>query len=116
MTSISQPELGLTSRDTLKPNVHNHGNFSRLPERVFSSGAADSDSPRGRLAGGGGSTGAGLGGAFRGEVRDASGAVVPHTKILIDSQDKGTETIAESDGEGLYVTPNLIPGACSLVR
>jgi len=51
------------------------------------------------------------GGAFRGEVRDASNAVVPQTKVLIRSADNGMQAIAESNGEGLYVSPNLIPGS-----
>jgi hypothetical protein len=50
------------------------------------------------------------GGAFRGEVRDASTAVVPHTRISIRSTDSGRETTAESNSDGLYVTPTLIPG------
>ncbi len=50
------------------------------------------------------------GGAFRGEVRDPSNAVVPRAKIQIRSADNGMQTIAESDGQGLYVSPNLIPG------
>src|ERR1700730_5054665 len=51
------------------------------------------------------------GGIFRGEVRDASGAVVPQTKLLIRSIDNGTEASAESNGEGLYLTHALIPGS-----
>ena len=54
------------------------------------------------------------GGAFRGEVRDASKAVVPQTKILIRSNDNGMEIVAESNGDGLYITPTLIPGSYTL--
>jgi hypothetical protein len=54
------------------------------------------------------------GGIFRGEVRDASGATVPQTKLLIRSIDNGTEASAESNGEGLYLTHALIPGFYSL--
>ena len=54
------------------------------------------------------------GGLFRGEVRDASGAVVPQTKLVIRSLDSGTETVSESNGEGLYITHVLIPGSYSL--
>ncbi len=54
------------------------------------------------------------GGIFRGEVRDASSAVVPQAKLLIRSLDNGTETSAESNEEGLYVTYTLIPGSYSL--
>ncbi|HEX4274307.1 MAG TPA: TonB-dependent receptor [Bryobacteraceae bacterium] len=51
------------------------------------------------------------GGAFRGEVRDASQAVVEHAKVEIRSRDNGMRTIAESNRDGLYVSPNLIPGS-----
>jgi len=51
------------------------------------------------------------GGAFRGEVRDPSNAVVPQAKIQIQSADNGMQVAAESDSEGLYVSPNLIPGS-----
>jgi hypothetical protein len=51
------------------------------------------------------------GGVFRGEVRDASNALTPQTKILIRSTDNGMQVVAESNGEGLYVTPTLIPGS-----
>src|SRR5579871_1095060 len=51
------------------------------------------------------------GGAFRGEVRDASNAVVPQAHIAIRSNDTGTVVFSESNGDGLYVTPTLIPGS-----
>ena len=51
------------------------------------------------------------GGVFRGEVRDATKALVPHAKILIHSNDTGVEFSAESNGEGLYLSPTLIPGS-----
>ena len=51
------------------------------------------------------------GGAFRGEVRDPSSAVVRQARISIRSNDSGTETIAESNADGLYVTPDLVPGS-----
>ncbi len=54
------------------------------------------------------------GGAFRGEVRDPSNAVVPQALVVIRSIDNGMEVTAESNGEGLFVTPNLIPGSYSL--
>src|SRR5580658_354023 len=50
------------------------------------------------------------GGAFRGEVRDASNAVVPQASIVIRSSDNGMKVSAESNGDGLYTSPNLIPG------
>ncbi len=54
------------------------------------------------------------GGIFRGEVRDASDAVVPQARIIIRSNDSGMEAVAASNGEGLYITPTLIPGSYSL--
>src|SRR5882724_8047261 len=54
------------------------------------------------------------GGAFRGEVRDATDSVVPRTVILIHSRDNGTEINAESNGEGLYISRTLIPGSYML--
>src|SRR6185312_13628332 len=50
------------------------------------------------------------GGIFRGEVRDVSRARVTHVKVVIQSRDNGMEVSAESNDEGLYVSPNLIPG------
>ena len=54
------------------------------------------------------------GGVFRGEVRDPSSAIVPHASIVIRSNETGTQTAAESNGDGLYVTPTLIPGSYTL--
>ena len=54
------------------------------------------------------------GGVFRGEVRDPSSAIVPHASIVIRSNEAGTRTVAESNGDGLYVTPTLIPGSYTL--
>src|ERR1700722_924164 len=50
------------------------------------------------------------GGIFRGEVRDASGALVPHAKITIRSLSTGIESPAESSGEGIYQSPTLPAG------
>ena len=54
------------------------------------------------------------GGVFRGEVRDPSKAIVPQAKVVIRSNDNGMQVIAESNGDGLYVTPTLIPGSYTL--
>src|SRR5580704_1713189 len=51
------------------------------------------------------------GGAFRGEIHDESNAVMPHVKVTIRSNETGLEVIAESNGDGLYITPNLTPGS-----
>jgi hypothetical protein len=55
-----------------------------------------------------------LGGVFRGEVRDPSSAIVPQTKVIIRSNDNGMQVNAESNGDGIYVTPTLIPGSYTL--
>jgi hypothetical protein len=54
------------------------------------------------------------GGAFRGVIKDASNATVPLAKISIQSVDSGAKVITESNGEGLYVTPTLLPGSYTL--
>lgn len=48
------------------------------------------------------------GGIFRGEVRDASNAVVTQAKILVRSVESGAEVVMESNGDGLYSTPTLV--------
>ncbi len=54
------------------------------------------------------------GGVFRGEVRDASGAAVPSARIEFHSTATGLTVVAESNGQGLYVSPDLIPGQWTL--
>lgn len=54
------------------------------------------------------------GGIFRGEVRDPSNAVVPQAKILVRSNESGVTLSALSNGDGIYVTPTIIPGAYTL--
>jgi hypothetical protein len=54
------------------------------------------------------------GGVFRGEVRDPSRAIVPQAKVVIRSNDNGMQVIAESNGDGLYLTPTVIPGSYTL--
>ena len=54
------------------------------------------------------------GGVFRGEVRDPASAIVPLAQITIRSNETGTEFVAESNGDGLYITPTLIPGSYTL--
>lgn len=51
------------------------------------------------------------GGVFRGEVKDPSGAVVGQAKITIRSKDTGAEISTESNSQGLYLSPSLIPGS-----
>src|SRR5271155_1513624 len=54
------------------------------------------------------------GGVFRGEIRDPSSAIVPQAKVVIRSNDNGVQVIAESNSDGLYVTPTVIPGSYTL--
>jgi hypothetical protein len=54
------------------------------------------------------------GGVFRGEVRDPSNAIVAKVKVVIRSNDNGMQVIAESNGDGLYVTPTVTPGSYML--
>ena len=55
------------------------------------------------------------GGAFRGEIRDESSAIVPQARITIQSRETGVEVVTESNGDGLYITPNLVPGSYLLM-
>ncbi len=54
------------------------------------------------------------GGVFRGEVRDPSGAIVPGARVVIRSNDNGTQVNAESNNDGLYITSTVIPGSYTL--
>ncbi len=54
------------------------------------------------------------GGVFRGEVRDPSSALVPHAKVVVRSNNNGTEVTVESNGDGLFVSPTVIPGSYTL--
>jgi Carboxypeptidase regulatory-like domain/TonB-dependent Receptor Plug Domain/TonB dependent receptor len=54
------------------------------------------------------------GGVFRGEVRDASNAVVQQAKIQVRSVESGAQVVMESNGDGLYSTPTLVPGSYTL--
>lgn len=54
------------------------------------------------------------GGVFRGEVRDPSNAIVPQTRVIVRSNDNGMQVNAESNGDGIYLTPTLIPGSYTL--
>jgi hypothetical protein len=54
------------------------------------------------------------GGVFRGEVRDPSNAIVPDAKVVIRSNDSGIQVTAKSNGDGLFITPTVIPGSYTL--
>ena len=51
------------------------------------------------------------GGTFTGEVRDASGKVVPDVKITIKNTATGVETTMTTTGEGVYSASGLIAGS-----
>ncbi len=51
------------------------------------------------------------GGSFRGNVRDSSGAFIPGARIVIRALESGVETATESNDEGLWVSPALIPAS-----
>ncbi len=53
-------------------------------------------------------------GVFRGEVRDATDAVVPFARIHLRSIDSAAERVVSSNEEGIYVSPGLIPGRYTL--
>jgi hypothetical protein len=50
------------------------------------------------------------GGMFRGEVRDASNAVVPTARVIVRSSEQGPGVVLQSNAEGLYSTPAVVPG------
>jgi hypothetical protein len=54
------------------------------------------------------------GGVFRGEVRDATGALVPKAEIRIVSKESGRQTLSISNGEGLFVSTDAVPGVYEL--
>ena len=53
-------------------------------------------------------------GLITGVVADSSGAVVPGAQVSVVNRDTAQERIAVSDASGLYVLPQLAPGAYTL--
>src|SRR5271163_1814875 len=53
-------------------------------------------------------------GSILGTVRDASGAVVPGATVTITDTGKGTTSVKQTDDEGNYNVPFLIPGTYSI--
>jgi hypothetical protein len=47
---------------------------------------------------------------FSGQVTDPQGAAIPGAKIELTNKDGGAKSVAESDGEGAYIVPNLPAG------
>jgi outer membrane receptor protein involved in Fe transport len=46
-----------------------------------------------------------------GEVRDASGSVVPKAKVVISSELRGSVRTLETNGAGIFAAPGLVPDA-----
>ena len=53
-------------------------------------------------------------GTIEGTVRDASGAVVPNATVTVTDTGKGTTLTKQSDSDGNYFVPNLLPGTYNL--
>ena len=53
-------------------------------------------------------------GALRGQVADASGAVVPRASVLVRSLATGIERSATTNAAGIYRIPALVPGSYSV--
>jgi Carboxypeptidase regulatory-like domain len=53
-------------------------------------------------------------GLITGVVADSTGAVVPGAQVSVVNRDTAQERIAVSDASGLYVVPQLAPGAYTL--
>ena len=52
--------------------------------------------------------------SFEARCADPTKAIVPQATVVIRSNDNGMQVIAESNGDGLYITPTLIPGSYTL--
>src|SRR5437867_3667070 len=52
--------------------------------------------------------------ALTGRITDASGAVVPGASVAAKAKQSGVEQIAESNGDGYYNFPSLLPGDYSV--
>ena len=53
-------------------------------------------------------------GLITGSITDSTGAVVPGAQVTVVNRDNGQERTAASDASGLYVIPQLPPGAYTL--
>ncbi len=53
-------------------------------------------------------------GSILGTVRDASGAVVPGATVTVTDTGKGTTTAKQTDTEGNYSVPYLLPGTYNI--
>src|SRR5437016_10144157 len=53
-------------------------------------------------------------GTIQGQVRDAAGAVVPGAKVVVTNSRTGVTNELQTNGEGFYVVPFLLPGDYSI--
>src|SRR5580698_4945377 len=53
-------------------------------------------------------------GSILGTVRDASGAVVPGASVTVTDTGKGTTSVKQTDTEGNYSVPYLLPGSYNI--
>lgn len=51
-----------------------------------------------------------VGGSISGTISDNSGAVIPNASVLMKNVATGVSTAVESNSQGLYSAPNLLPG------
>ena len=54
--------------------------------------------------------GQGATGAINGTITDASGAVIPAAKVVLQSVATGAERVAVANATGSYVFPEVLPG------
>ncbi len=53
-------------------------------------------------------------GSILGTVRDASGAVIPGASVTVTDTGKGTTSVKQTDTEGNYSVPYLLPGSYNI--
>ena len=49
-------------------------------------------------------------GTILGRVADATGAVIPNVSVTVTNTDTGVSTVVETNAQGIYHAPYLIPG------
>ncbi len=53
-------------------------------------------------------------GTVLGTVTDNTGAVIPGVQVEVTNQDQGSANIVETQGDGTYYLPNILPGTYSI--
>src|SRR5665213_2692126 len=51
-----------------------------------------------------------VGGTVSGTITDNSGALIPHATIVMENTATGVATTVQSNSQGLFSVPNLLPG------